>query len=570
MLCIDKKLAIIFENTIKKLFNIEGLKPVEISVATKEEFGDFQSNFAMMNSKIIGKNPKEIAQSIVDAIEKDDIIEKLEIAGNGFINIFLKNDFLGDYLKEWNHEKYDFSSLNRDGDVIVDFSSPNIAKRMHIGHLRSTIIGDSICRIYRYLGYNVVADNHIGDWGTQFGKLIIGYRKWLNQDDYKKNAIEELERVYVKFSEEAKENPELEEEARVELKKLQEGDPENYRLWKEFIAVSLEEYAKLYTRLDIHFDTYNGESFYHNMMQGVIDELIDKNLAVEDEGAKVVFFDESDKLFPCIVQKKDGAFLYSTSDIATVKYRKDNYNINKLVYLTDERQQDHFRQFFKITDLLGWNVEKHHIWFGIMRFADGVFSTRLGNIIRLEELLDEGKKRAYDIVNEKNPNLTEEEKDHIAEVVGVGAIKYADLSQNRQSPVIFEWDKILSFEGNTAPYLQYSYARIQSIMRKAVEEKKEIIDNHKILINNNHEKVLANHILVFPMAILKAANTFKPNIIADYLFELAKKFNSFYNACPILNQPDEILHSRGLLAKITAKTLKEGLNLLGIETLAKM
>ncbi|MGF6906773.1 arginine--tRNA ligase [Fusobacterium sp. PH5-44] len=570
MLCIDKKLAVIIENTVKKLFNIEGLKPVEVSMATKEEFGDFQSNFAMMNSKIIDENGVDIAKKIIDNIEKGDVIEKLEVAGNGFINIFLKPKFLGNYVKKCYSEKYDFSFLNREGDVIVDFSSPNIAKRMHIGHLRSTIIGDSICRIYRYLGYNVVADNHIGDWGTQFGKLIIGYRKWLNQDDYKKNAIEELERVYVKFAEESKGNPALEEEARLELKKLQEGDSENYKLWKEFIAVSLEEYAKLYTRLDIHFDTYNGESFYHNMMQGVIDELVSKNIAVEDEGAKVVFFNDDDKLFPCIVQKKDGAFLYSTSDIATVKYRKDNYNINKLVYLTDERQQDHFRQFFKITDMLNWNVEKHHVWFGIMRFSDGVFSTRLGNIIRLEELLDEGNKRAYDVVNEKNPDLTKEEKEHIAEVVGIGAIKYADLSQNRQSPVIFKWDKILSFDGNTAPYLQYSYARIQSIMRKALEDGKAITDDYDVIINNDYERFLADHILAFPMAVLKAANTFKPNTVADYLFSLAKKFNSFYNACPILNQPEEILYSRGLLAKITAKVLKEGLMLLGIDTLEKM
>jgi len=570
MLIIDKKLGEIFEKTIQKLYGDYDTKPLEISIATKEGFGDYQSNFAMMNSKIIGKNSKEIAQEIMSNIEENDVIDKLEMAGPGFINIFLKNEFLGGYIKKYNEEKYDFSFLNREGEVVVDFSSPNIAKRMHIGHLRSTIIGDSICRIYRFLGYNVVADNHIGDWGTQFGKLIIGYRNWLDREAYEKNPIEELERVYVEFSNQSENNPVLEEEARLELKKLQEGDAENYHLWKEFIGVSLDEYNKLYKRLDVHFDTYYGESFYHNMMQGVLDELLEKKIAVEDDGAKVVFFDEKDKLFPCIVQKKDGAFLYSTSDIATVKYRKDNYNINKLIYLTDERQQDHFKQFFKITDMLGWNVEKHHIWFGIMRFSDGVFSTRKGNIIRLEELLDEGKKRAYEIVQEKNSNLSEEEKGNIAEVVGVGAIKYADLSQNRQSPIIFEWDKILSFEGNTAPYLQYSYVRIQSILRKAIKENKEITDDHQIIITQKQEESLANHILAFPMAVLKAAETFKPNIIADYLFELSKKFNSFYNACPILNQPDYILYSRGLLAKITSKTLKEGLSLLGIKTLEKM
>lgn len=570
MLIIDKEISSLFEQTIKNLYGDKELKQVEITIATNEKFGDFQTNFAMMNSKLIGNNPRAIAQAIVNNFVENDVIEKLEIAGPGFINIFLKNDYLGNLLKKSRKEAYDYSFLNRKGDVIIDFSSPNIAKRMHIGHLRSTIIGDAIARVYRFLGYHVVADNHIGDWGTQFGKLIIGYRKWLDKEAYNENPIEELERVYVQFSKESEEHPELEEEARQELKKLQDGDAENFALWKEFIKVSMDEYAKLYGRLDVHFDTFYGESFYHNMMQSVVEELVEKNIAVEDDGAKVVFFPEEDNLFPCIVQKKDGAFLYSTSDIATVKFRKDNYDINKIIYLTDERQQDHFKQFFKITDMLGWNVPKYHIWFGIMRFEDGVFSTRKGNVIRLEQLLDEGKKRAYDIVNEKNPNLSEEEKQNISEVVGVGAIKYADLSQNRQSPIIFEWNKILSFEGNTAPYLQYSYARIQSILRKADEEGKVIDYSKELVIEDKLEKALANHIATFPMAVIKAADTFKPNIIADYLFELAKKFNSFYNNCPILNQDDETLVSRALLAKIAGDTIKDGLSLLGIETLDRM
>lgn len=570
VLIIDREIAKIFENTIKKLYSEKETKKVEISVATNEKYGDFQTNFAMMNSKIIGKKPRDIAQEVLDNLEENNVIEKLEIAGPGFINIFLKSEYLGELLKKSRTEEYDFSFLNRDGDVIIDFSSPNIAKRMHIGHLRSTIIGDSITRIYKYLGYHMIADNHIGDWGTQFGKLIIGYRRWLDKEAYKENPIEELERVYVEFSKLAETDPELEEEARLELKKLQDGDAENFALWKEFIKVSLDEYDKLYKRLDVHFDTYYGESFYHPMMQGVVEELVEKGLAVEDDGAKVVFFPEEENLFPCIVQKKDGAFLYSTSDIATIKFKRDTYKINKLIYLTDERQQDHFKQFFRITDMLGWNVEKHHIWFGIMRFADGVFSTRKGNVIRLEQLLDEGKKRAYDIVQEKNPNLSEEEKDQIAEIVGVGAIKYADLSQNRQSPIIFEWDKILTFEGNTAPYLQYSYARIQSILRRAESEGKIINYDKEIKIEDKLERALADHIAAFPMAVLKASETFKPNIIADYLFELSKKFNSFYNSCPILNQEDDILYSRALIAKITGETIKDGLSLLGIKTLDRM
>ncbi|CAL7869970.1 arginine--tRNA ligase [Fusobacterium necrophorum] len=570
MLLVNKELSKILTSTVEKLYADKEMKEVEIAPATNEKFGDFQCNFAMMNSKIIGKNPRMIAEEIQKNLVENEVIEKLEIAGPGFINIFLKEAYLSTFIKKIGKERFDFSFLNRKGDVVIDFSSPNIAKRMHIGHLRSTIIGDSICRIYRYLGYHVIGDNHIGDWGTQFGKLIIGYRKWLDQDAYKKNAIEELERVYVKFSQESEEHPELEEEARLELKKLQDGDEENYNLWKEFIQVSMEEYEKLYSRLDIHFDTFYGESFYHPIMPEVVKELVERGIAKEDDGAKVVFFQEEENLFPCIVQKKDGAFLYATSDIATVKFRLHTYDVNRLIYLTDERQQDHFKQFFRITEMLGWNVEKYHVWFGIMRFADGVFSTRKGNVIRLEELLDEGKRRAYEIVQEKNPSLPEEEKQHIAEVVGVGAIKYADLSQNRQSPIIFEWDKILSFEGNTAPYLQYSYARVQSILDKAKNLGKEATEDVVLVLQDKYERSLANYMTIFPSSVLKAAETCKPNLIADYLYDLSKKLNSFYNNCPILNQEEEILKSRAYLAKQAGEVIKQGLNLLGIQTLDRM
>lgn len=571
MLRIEKYIEKVFMTAIHKLYPDKELKPIEISIATNEKFGDFQTNFAMMNSKIIGGNPRKIAEEIVNEIGTcNHLIEKLEIAGPGFINIFLKDEYLGEYVSKMTTEKFEYTELNTKGDVIIDYSSPNIAKRMHIGHLRSTIIGDAVKRLYNFLGYHTVADNHIGDWGTQFGKLIIGYRKWLDKEAYEKNPIEELERVYVEFSKESENDPSLDDLAREELKKLQDGDKENYALWQEFIKVSLDEYNKLYNRMGITFDTYYGESFYHNMMPAVLDELVEKGLAVEDQGAKVVFFDEKDNLHPCIVQKKDGAFLYSTSDIATVKFRKENYDINRLIYLTDERQQDHFKQFFKITEMLGWDIEKIHIWFGIMRFADGVFSTRKGNVIRLEQLLDEGKKRALEVIEEKNPSLSDEEKNNIAEVVGVGAIKYADLSQNRQSPIIFEWDKVLSFEGNTAPYLQYSYARIQSIKKKAEEMGKVITSDTKIVIKDKIERNLVTFLTLFPTMVLKAGETYKPNLLTDYLFDLAKKFNTFYNACPILNQEDEVLLSRLLIADRTAEILRQGLDLLGIKTVDRM
>ena len=570
MLRIEKYIEEVFYNAIHKAFPEKEVKPLEITIATNEKFGDFQTNFAMMNSKIIGGNPRKIAEELVNNIPENEVIEKLEIAGPGFINIFLKDSFVSKYVGLMTSEKYEFKELDTHGDIIIDYSSPNIAKRMHIGHLRSTIIGDSVKRLCNFLGYHTVADNHIGDWGTQFGKLIVGYHNWLDKDAYEKNPIEELERVYVEFTKQSEEHPELEDIAREELKKLQDGDEKNYKLWQEFIKVSLQEYNKLYTRMGIHFDTYYGESFYHPIMPSVVEELVEKGLAVEDQGAKVVFFDEKDNLHPCIVQKKDGAFLYSTSDIATIKFRRENYDVNKIIYLTDERQQDHFKQFFKITEMLGWDIEKVHIWFGIMRFADGVFSTRKGNVIRLEQLLDEGKKRALEIIEEKNPNLSAEEKDNIAEVVGVGAIKYADLSQNRQSPIIFEWDKILSFEGNTAPYLQYSYARIQSILRKAEEIGKPLNENFNMTITEKAERNLATYLTLFPTMALRAGEAYKPNLLTDYLFELAKKFNTFYNSCPILNQEDDVLFSRLVLIDRVAKTLKTGLDLLGINTVNRM
>ena len=570
MLRIEKYIEEVFYNAIHKAFPEKEVKPLEITIATNEKFGDFQTNFAMMNSKIIGGNPRKIAEELVNNIPENEVIEKLEIAGPGFINIFLKDSFVSKYVGLMTSEKYEFKELDTHGDIIIDYSSPNIAKRMHIGHLRSTIIGDSVKRLCNFLGYHTVADNHIGDWGTQFGKLIVGYHNWLDKEAYEKNPIEELERVYVEFTKQSEEHPELEDIAREELKKLQDGDEENYKLWQEFIKVSLQEYNKLYTRMGIHFDTYYGESFYHPIMPSVVEELVEKGLAVEDQGAKVVFFDEKDNLHPCIVQKKDGAFLYSTSDIATIKFRRENYDVNKIIYLTDERQQDHFKQFFKITEMLGWDIEKVHIWFGIMRFADGVFSTRKGNVIRLEQLLDEGKKRALEIIEEKNPNLSAEEKDNIAEVVGVGAIKYADLSQNRQSPIIFEWDKILSFEGNTAPYLQYSYARIQSILRKAEEIGKPLNEKFDMKISEKAERNLATYLTLFPTMALRAGEAYKPNLLTDYLFELAKKFNTFYNSCPILNQEDDVLFSRLVIIDRVAKTLKTGLDLLGINTVNRM
>ena len=568
------KLKKLFSENINNIFGADYAEKVDIQNSTKKEFGDFQTNFAMVSSKLIGKNPREIASTLVDNFKENNIIEKLEIAGPGFINIYLKNSFLNEEIKKVENEKYDFSFLNTDKTVIIDYSSPNIAKRMHIGHLRSTIIGDSIKRILQFLGFHTLADNHIGDWGTQFGKLIVAYKNWLNKKAYEEDPIGELERIYVQFSDEAKKNPALEDEAREELKKLQLGDEENQKLWKEFIDISLKEYNKIYDRLGVNFDYYYGESFYNDMMPAVLEELKEKGIACEDQGALVVFF-ENDKLPPAIVQKKDGSFLYTTSDLATMKFRKDELNVDEAVYLTDDRQQNHFKQVFEIGEMLGepYNYKKTHVVFGIMRFGDGmIFSSRSGNIIRLVDLLDEAKTQVKKVIDEKNPNIPEDEKENIAEIVGSGAIKYFDLSQNRTSDITFTWDKVLSFEGNTGPYLQYTYVRIMSIFRKLKEENINV-ENENIILEDmtGIERELATELLRFPQAVVKSYESYRPNIIADYLFDMAKLFNNFYNSSSILKEENKkVMDARILLAKKTAFVLKEGLSLLGIKTVDRM
>ena len=568
------KLKKLFSKNINNIFGADYTEKVDIQNSTKREFGDFQTNFAMVSSKLIGKNPREIASTLVDNFKENDIIEKLEIAGPGFINIYLKNNFLNEELKKVENEKYDFSFLNTDKTIIIDYSSPNIAKRMHIGHLRSTIIGDSIKRTLQFLGFHTLADNHIGDWGTQFGKLIVAYKNWLNKKSYEEDPIGELERIYVQFSDEAKKNPALEDEAREELKKLQLGDEGNQKLWKEFIDISLKEYNKIYDRLGVNFDYYYGESFYNDMMPAVLEELKEKGIAREDQGALVVFF-ENDKLPPAIVQKKDGSFLYTTSDLATMKFRKDELNVDEAVYLTDDRQQNHFKQVFEIGEMLGepYNYKKTHVVFGIMRFGDGmIFSSRSGNIIRLVDLLDEAKTQVKKVIDEKNPNIPEEEKEKIAEIVGSGAIKYFDLSQNRTSDITFTWDKVLSFEGNTGPYLQYTYVRIMSIFRKLKEENINVENKDVILENmNGVERELAVELLRFPQTVVKSYESYRPNIIADYLFDIAKLFNNFYNSNSILKEENKkVMDARILLAEKTAFILKQGLGLLGINTVDRM
>lgn len=568
---INQVLDVLNEN-IKKSYDFE-LTELDIQNATKKEFGDYQTNFAMQKAKMLGKNPREIANTIVENFDGKGVISKVEVAGPGFINFFINTDLLNQETDKLGKEEYEYGVPN-DKIVAIDYSSPNIAKRMHAGHLRSTIIGDALKRIYRELGFKVYGDNHIGDWGTQFGKLIVAYNNWLDREAYEANAIEELERIYVLFSQKAKEDPTLEEQAREELRKVQAGDPVNYALWKEFITSSLREYDKVYKRLDIEFELFNGESFYNEMMPEVLEKLKEKGIAKQDQGALVVFF-ENDELPPCIVQKKDNSFLYSTSDLATIVYRKDELNVDIAIYVVDERQSDHFKQVFRIAEMLGapYDYDKYHTKFGIMRFGDGtIFSTRGGDVIRLEDILNKAKEKVQEIVDEKNPELSQEEREYIAETVGVGAIKYFDLSQNRASGITFTWDKVLSFEGNTGPYLQYSYVRIMSILRKAKELGIEF-EGSKYLVEGSElaDRNLAVSLHKLPTAVIKAYESNRPNLIAEYVYSVTKEFNSFYNSNQVIDQDNlELTKARLALCEKTAVVIKKALSLLGIRTVDKM
>lgn len=547
---------------ISELFGKDLLEKLFIQETNNPKFGDYQTNFAMITAKDLKQAPRKTAEKLLENFENSEIIEKIEIAGPGFINIFLKNDFLKNKLINFDKEEFEYN-LDTKGKVIIDYSSPNIAKPMHIGHLRSTVIGDSVKRILKFVGYDTIGDNHLGDWGTQFGALIVGYRKFLNEENYKNNPIDELERIYVEFTKASEEDEDLKEQARTELAKLQQGEEENTKLWKEFIEVSMQEYDKIYKRMGIEFDTYNGESFYHNIMHEIIDILKEKKLAEIDEGALVVKFDEEENLHNAIVQKSNGSYLYTTSDLACIKYRREHYDVNKLVYVTDHRQQTHFKQVFKIAEKLGWNEEKAHVYFGLMRFADGVFSTRKGNVIKLKDLLDKAKEKAREVLEERNSTGNLDEK---AEIIGIAAVKYADLSQNRTSDIIFDWDKVLSFNSNSSPYLQYTFARISSLLKKA-----DIKDySNTLIIDNEYEEKVVKNILKFPNAVLRAAEAYKPNLLTDYLYELAQSFNSFYNNVNVLKSEEDLLKSRLNIAEKTAFVIGKGLDLLGIKTLDEM
>ncbi len=554
-------------------------------------------------------NPRQLATDVLAKLNVSDVCEKVEIAGAGFLNFRLKNSVLAQTLEaaargehlffEKAKSKTEASEKNKDSSlpslssvkkIVLDFSSPNVAKPMHVGHIRSTGIGDALQRTLRLLGHRVISDNHIGDWGTQFGKLLLGWKNILDRAALERDAIAELERLYKIINAECDANPARLEEAKSELVKLQAGDAENISIWKEMIRLSQIQFDTIYARLGVKFDHALGESFYNPWLGELVNDLLAKKIARESEGAVGVFSDGSlppkeDPFLvnrdgewiadPALVRKSDGGFNYTTTDLATIDYRLKTWSPDEIVYVVDDRQSGHFKKLFAI--FARWKsddakkVKLIHVGFGKILGDDGKpFKTRSGDTVKLGELLDEAVERAYKTVSEKSSELPEAQRKEIARVVGIGAVKYADLLPNRQSDYIFSWDKMLALQGNTAPYLLYAYARIKSIFRK-LENPESRIQNPELKLVATEELTLAKHLLNFGITLEAVAEEYRPNYLCNYLFELAEKFSSFYENCPVLKADDAATRdSRLALCDLTARVLKQGLDVLGIETVEQM
>ena len=554
------------------------------------KFGDYQSNALMSLAKTRRLNPRQLATDVVAKLDLSNVCEKVEIAGAGFLNFWLKNSVLVESLQSAARgEHLFFTKAASPKTIVIDFSSPNVAKPMHVGHIRSTGIGDSLQRALRLLGHKVISDNHIGDWGTQFGKLLLGWKQILNRAELERDAIAELERLYKTINAECDADPARLEEAKSELVKLQAGDAENVAIWKEMIALSQKQFDEIYGRLGVKFDHALGESFYNPWLGEVVNDLLAKKIARESEGAVGVFSDGSlppkeDPFLvnrdgewiadPALVRKSDGGFNYTTTDLATIDYRLKTWSPHEIIYVVDDRQSGHFKKLFLI--FARWKPDAAkttklvHVGFGKIMGEDGKpFKTRSGDTVKLGELLDEAVERAYKTVCEKSAELPEVQQREIARVVGLGAVKYADLLPNRQSDYIFSWDKMLALTGNTAPYLLYAYARIKSIFRKQNSEFR--IENTKLILAAPEELTLAKHLLNFGITLEAVAEEFRPNYLCNYLVELAGKFTSFYENCHVLKAEDEATkNSRLALCDLTAQVLKQGLDALGIETVEQM
>ena len=543
--------------------------------ATDAKFGDFQCNDALASAKVLHLPPRKIAEAVFAKLmeAKPAFIEKVELAGPGFLNITVSTAWLADQLAKLAGESTRGIPQTGVGQkVVIDYSSPNAAKQMHIGHIRSTVIGNAIDRIYRALGYDVIADNHLGDWGTQFGILIKGYRECLTQEERDNLSVANLEKCYVLSAAKAKEEDGVWKDAcRAELVKLQQGDADNLALWKKFIEISITEFDRMYAKLGVKFDTYRGESYYNDTMPGVVARLQQMGLAVESEGALVVNL-EAEKLGVAIVRKSDGGFNYTTSDLACVEMRVKEYAPERIIYVTDARQQLHFKQWFNIAGKMGHTAKLVHVPFGLMSYQGKAISTREGNLIKLDDLLAEAKRRSLEIVLARKdgeadaaaPTAPSAEEEKLAEQIGFGAVKYSDLSHDPITDIDFSWDKALALEGNSGPYLQYAYARVCSLLDKAAAAGAQPAETFALA--TPIEKQLALQLLQFGPAVLRAAENYKPSVLADYLFQTAQIYSSFYQRSPILKSEPAVCAARLALCALFGEILSKGLSLLGIET----
>ncbi len=520
-------------------------------------------------AKVMKKSPQIIANEIAEKIEKPEFIDKINVL-SAYINFYVnKTVFVENVLKKVSEKgnRYIGADIGNGKTIVIDYSSPNIAKPFHIGHLRSTAIGNSLYKIYKALGYNVEGINHLGDWGTQFGKLIVAYKLWGNKESVERDDIKELSRIYVKFHEEAEKNPSLNDEARTWLVKMQEGDKEALELWKWFCDISMKEFNRIYKRLNITFDSYAGESFYNDKMDAVVDELKEKNLLTESQGAQIVDLEEYN-MPPCLILRSDGGTLYPTRDIAAAFYRKKTYNFDKCIYVTALDQNLHFAQWFKVIELMGydWAKDLVHTPFGLVSLGDGKLSTRKGHVVLMEDILNMAVDKTKNIIEEKNPNI--ENKDEIAEKVGIGAIIFEDLYNSRIKNVVFDFDRMLNFDGETGPYAQYTHARACSIIRKADNNIDENIDYS--LLNDEASFNVCKVINEFPNKLIEAADKNEPYIIARQIIELCKAFNKFYNENNILNSDESVKKSRLKLVNAVKNILKDGLDLLGVSAPEQM
>lgn len=585
MKSIVEQLNEIFFESLKKVFGSEISLPSPLIVpATNPKFGDFQCNIALPLAKTLGEKPRAIAEKIVTAVDLSGICEPLEIAGPGFINLKLTNDYLISQVKIiQNDPDLGVEKVTQPERIVVDFSSPNIAKEMHVGHLRSTIIGDAIARVLEFRGYDVLRLNHVGDWGTQFGMLIT-YLKEVYPDALTTADVLDLGDL-VSFYKQAKvrfdSDDDFKKISQQAVVKLQAGDRENLKAWQLLCEQSRREFQIIYQLLDINL-TERGESFYNAFLPAVVSELEDVGLLIEDDGAKCVFLEgfsnKDGNPLPLIIQKSDGGYNYATTDLAALKYRINTDQADRIIYVTDAGQSNHFTQFFQVAKRAGILSEKTtvvHVPFGLVKGEDGKkLKTRSGDTIRLIDLLTEAVKRSLQDIEtrlaEESRQETPEFINNVAQVVGIAAIKYADLSQNRTSDYVFSYDKMLSLQGNTAPYLIYAYARIKSISREGKINYDELGENAPIILKEATELELAKDLLKLSEVIKEVESSLLPNRLCDYLYELSKKYNKFYENCPVLKADEPIKTSRLILCDLTARTLQLGLSLLGIDVLERM